>query len=90
MNVVLHEMYELKWWAALNQQEAIRGNGRNKLRTYRSFKESYDVESHLKNIMPHKYCRAFSKFRCGVAPTCIETERYENLAEEQRLCVLCN
>ncbi len=88
MNVVLLEMYELKWWAALNRSEAIRGNGRNKLRTYRSFKQNYEVESHLKN-MPYKYCSAFSKFRCGVAPICIETGRYEHLAEEQRLCVLC-
>ncbi len=90
MNVVLYEMYELKWWAALNRPEAIRGNGPNKLRTYRSFKQSYEVESHLKNIMPYKYHSTFSKFRCGVAPIHIETGRYENLAEEQRLCILCN
>ncbi len=90
MNVVLHEMYELKWWAALNRPEAIRGNGCNKLTTYRSFKKSYEVESHFKNIMPYKYRSAFSKFRCGLAPICIETGRYENLVEEQRLCVLCN
>ncbi len=67
--------------AALNRPEGIRGNGRNKLRTYRSFKQSYEVESHLKNIMPYKYRSAFSKFRCGVAPIRIETGRYENLAE---------
>ncbi len=72
MNGVLHEMYELKWWAALNQQEAIRGNGCNKLITYRSFKQSYKVESYLTNIIPYKYCSAFSKYRCSVAPICIE------------------
>ncbi len=48
------------------------------------------MESHLKNIMPYKYRSAFSKCRCGVAPIRIGTGRYENLAEEQRLCVLCN
>ncbi len=88
MNVVLYEMYELKWWAALNRPAAIRGNGRNKLRTYRSFKQSYQVESHLKNIMPYKYCSAFSKFRCGLALTCIETRKYENLAGEPTLCIM--
>ncbi len=87
MNVVLLEMYELKWWAALNRSEAIRGNGRNKLRTYRSFKQNYEVESHLKN-MPYKYRSAFSKFRCGLALTCIETRKYENLAGEPTLCIM--
>ncbi len=83
MNVELHEMYDLKWWTALYRQIAIRGNGLNKLRTYRSFKQSYEGESHLKTIMPYKYCSAFSKFKCGVAPNSIETWTYENLAEEQ-------
>ena len=79
MNVVLHEMYEVKWWAAVNQHEAIRGNGRNKLRTYRTFKQGYEVEAHIKNIMPYKYCSAFSKIRCHVAPRLIARGRYENL-----------
>ncbi len=38
MNVVLHEMYELKRCAALNWLEVIRANGHNKLRTYRSYR----------------------------------------------------
>ncbi len=50
MNVMLHDMYEVKWWAALNKQEAIRGNVHNKLRTYRSFKQSYEAEYHLTRI----------------------------------------
>ncbi len=33
MNVVLHEMHEIKWCASLNRTEAIRGNGLNKLGT---------------------------------------------------------
>ncbi len=89
MNVVLYEMYDLKWWAALNRPEPIRGNCHNKLRTYRSFKQNYEVESHLKTIMPYKYHSAFSKFRCGVAPICIEIGRYDNLAEGQRLFFTC-
>jgi hypothetical protein len=90
MNIVLHEMYEVKWWAAVNRHEDIRGNGHNKLRTYRTFKQGYEGEAHIKNIMPYKYRSAFSKFRCGVAPIHTVTGRYENLAEEQRLCVLCD
>ncbi len=30
-----------------------------------------------------------AKFRCGVAPISIETERYEQLALNDRKCILC-
>ncbi len=40
--------------------------------------------------MTYTYCSAFSKFRCGIAPTHIEMWRCENVGEEQRLCVLCD
>ena len=33
---------------------------------------------------------AFSKFRLGVAPIRIETGRYENLSEENRICPFCD
>ena len=39
----------------------------------------------LKNI-PGKYKSAFDKFRCGVAPLKIETEKYEGILTENRLC----
>ena len=39
--------------------------------------------------MPHKHRSAFAKFRCGVAPICLETGRYERLPVEQRTCFHC-
>ena len=30
-----------------------------------------------------------AKFRCGVAPLRIETGRYENIREDQRICPIC-
>ncbi len=45
----------------------------------------------MNNIFINKRQRsAFARFRCGVAPIRLETERYENLPEEQRLCPMCD
>ena len=51
-------------------------------RTYRLFKQTYDVEKYCLLILPPCHRSAFCKFRCGVAPTRIETARNENMAEE--------
>ncbi len=31
-----------------------------------------------------------AKMRCGVAPICLETGRYEELTEQERICPVCN
>ncbi len=89
MNSVLGEYHEQKWWQDMNRQNALRGQGRNKLRTYQKFKKKYEVESYLTKTMQFKYRCSFAKFRCGVAPLRIETGRYENLQEEERICSVC-
>jgi hypothetical protein len=42
--------------------------------------------------MSGKYKSAFAKFRCGVAPLKIETDRYEGVSIENRTCFnnICN
>ncbi len=49
----------------------------------------FSVEDYLRNIM-WKYMSAFAKFRCWVAPICIETGRYEGMDEKGRICLLCD
>ena len=78
-----------EWKATISRVNAIRGNGRNKLRTYRLFKTEYEVESYCEIRLPIAHRSAFAKFRCGVAPLKIETGRYEGLAENDRLCPFC-
>ena len=90
MNMVLFEHYEVEWAKSLNREEAIRGNGRNKLRTYRLLKNEYSSDAYVTKTMPRKYRSALAKFRCGVAPLRLETGRYENLDESERLCILCD
>ena len=81
--------FEGNWLSSLNRIESLNGRGRNKLRTYRLFKQSFAVEKYCLMIMPSSHRSSFSKFRCGVAPIRIETGRYENLREEDRLCPFC-
>ena len=63
-------------------------NGK-KLRTYKLFKHSFDIEKYVTCNIAKKYRSAFAKFRCGVAPLRIETGRYENLHVNDRKCVHC-
>ncbi len=59
-----------------------------KLRTYRTFKQSFETEDYVKNILSHKARQALAKFRCGVASFRIETGQYVWEREENRLCVV--
>lgn len=64
--------------------------GGNTLRTYRTFKNTFETEAYLKIQLPKAHRRAYAKFRCGVAPLRIETGRYERLQLHQRTCFHCN
>ncbi len=52
MHTVLQEYYEIKLWQQVSRTEAVRGSGRNKLRTYNKFKTSMTAESYIKVILP--------------------------------------
>ena len=86
----IYENFVTNWSARINSNVGTSGRGRNKLRSYKTFKQSYIVENYCKIILPVRHRAAFSKFRCGVAPIRIETGRYEGLPEEARLCPFCN
>ena len=77
------------WINDVTRPDARKGNGRNKLRTYKLFKTTYAEENYVKIIMQRNHRSAFAKFRMGVAPLRIETGRYERLEEEQRVCFNC-
>lgn len=81
---------EVKWHDDLNRVGAKRGQGRNKLRTYRQFKLDPGTEDYVRALLPPTHRSALAKFRCGTAPLRIETGRYEGLAEDDRTCFACN
>ena len=63
----------------------------NKLRTYKRFKDTYEVEAYVKTVMPRCQHRStLANFRCGVAPIMVETGQYERLPLDERLCPICN
>ena len=47
------------------------------------------VKKYCLFIIPHKHRSALIKFRCGVAPSRIETGRNENVKENERMCPFC-
>ena len=77
------------WLNDINIPESKRGNGRIKLRTYKLFKQTYSEEIYVK-LMQRSHRSSFAKFRMGVAPLRIETERCERIAEVNRVCFKCN
>ena len=87
----LNEIHEIKWLEKINREEAVRGTGRNKLRTYRLFKKELKTEAYVNIIMPKRHRSALAKFRAGVAPLRIETGRYERtiVPINQRTCFNC-
>jgi hypothetical protein len=80
-----------EWHTTVNREQAIRGQGRNKLRLYRQCKLEYGTtEPYVHMIMSRSHRSALAKFRCGVAPINIELGRYTGTPVDQRLCIVCN
>ena len=78
------------WINVINSDRGASTSGMNKLRIYKRFKDTYEVEAYVKTVMPRCHRSALAKFRCGVAPIRVETGRYERLPLNIRLCPFCN
>ena len=53
------------WLNDIDKPESKRGNGRNKLRTYKLFKQTYSEEIYVKLIMQRSHRSSFAN---GVSP----------------------
>ena len=91
LNTILYNHCQEKWLIDVNRVEAKRGDGRNKLRTYKLFKENFETECYVYLNIRKKYRRAFALFRTGIAPINIELQRYgpNRKAEKDRKCIHC-
>ncbi len=75
-------LLESQWRADINSEISHTGRGKNKLRTYRLFKCSFGTSHYLKDThLTSAQHSVMGKMRCGVAPICLETGRYEGLTE---------
>ena len=79
-----------KWLAVIQRESSKCKKGKNKLRTYNQFKNTFTSECYVYTVMPKSHRSALAQFRCGTAPIRIETGRYEGLPEEERICKICN
>ncbi len=59
-----------------------------KLRTYVTFKDTYEVEPYALSFMNRKHTgRSYlAQYRCGILPLEIETGRWQNKPVEERIC----
>jgi len=84
------------WKGEMDREEAKRGKGGNKLRTYRRFKSEVYMEPYLLHIVDERKRALMFKFRSGISPLRIETGRYEasrygqhGLPVHERICLCC-
>ena len=61
----------------------------SKLRTYITFKTSYNVEKYVLMNLNRRERSIFAQFRIGILPLRIETGRYIGENQEQRPCKIC-
>ncbi len=85
LNTVLSEHYENLWHTRVKRVESIRGPGRNKLRTYKIFKQNITAEHYLL-LYNKKYRSVMAKFMAGDALLRLETGRYDNTDEADQVC----
>ena len=61
-----------------------------KLRTYRTFKHSFESERYLELNLERHELSLLAQTRSGILPLRVETGRYVGERPEERLCTLCD
>ena len=61
-----------------------------KLRTYVQIKDSFCPESYVTCFLSRSQRSLCAQLRCGILPLAIEVGRFTAVAEENRLCSLCD
>ncbi len=75
-NNIFHEIQCNQWSVNIARKA--------KLRTYVTFKDTYEVEPYALSFMNRKHA-----CRCGILPLEIETGRWQNKPVEERICKIC-
>ncbi len=60
------------------------------LRTYITFKKSYEVEPYALSFMNRKHRSYLAQYRYRILPLTIETGRWGNIPLEYRICKMCD
>ena len=89
VNSILWEAEKAKWLTSISREEAQHGVGKNKLRSYNTFKTTFEAKAYVRANLPRAHRRAPAQFRAGVAPLALETGRYPGLPVRERICFYC-
>jgi len=92
---------KIKYRSMMSNEWITEIQSKPKLRTYRHFKDNFEVEPYVKYHVPKASRSIFAQFRMGILPLCIETGRfkrilvndtgmYRNLNVNERTCNVCN
>ena len=90
VNEQLEIIHGTKWLDIVNKKVSKCKKGKNKLRTYNTFKSEFVSECYVYSIMPKCHRSAMAQLRCGTAPIQIEIGRYTGVPEQERICPLCH
>jgi hypothetical protein len=78
----IFDNYYQKWYSEINNS--------SKLKTYAIFKHEFKREKYLDTIKENYLKTALAKFRVSAHQLAIETGRYTNIPQNERLCKSCN
>ncbi|MCG8431127.1 MAG: hypothetical protein MJA29_08130, partial [Candidatus Omnitrophica bacterium] len=81
----LRDLFESKWKKSIWDDSSSK-SGKNKLRTYRDFKTTFNMEKYLLCIRNKSLRECLCKFRISAHDLAIERGRYKNLQVEDRVC----
>ncbi len=79
---LLHELQCKQWLDQITRKP--------KLRTYVTFKNSYEVEPYAFSFMNRKHRSYLAQYRCGILQLSIETVRWGSIPLEDRICKMCD
>ena len=78
----LYHIYYQQWYSDVHNSR--------RLSSYSLYKTDLKLESYLENVTVVKHRIALSKFRVSSHKLAIETGRYYNIPNDERLCMFCN
>ena len=77
-------------WLSEVSLDSVNSNWNGKLRTYKTFKSIFKLESILTKDLNFECRKALSKFSCSDHTLLIEVGRHKGLPVQQRLCKMCH
>ena len=85
----IKDLFITQWKNDLNNDNRSSSTSKNKLRTYRLFKQKFGLEEYLTKLQNYELRNIMSKFRLGSHKLKIETGRHSKTPVEKRTCPTC-